>query len=54
MQMKLKKNSIFEFKPEDLDVSLDEKIKKINKIFSEGLKLSKNPLLLFSGGSDSL
>ncbi len=52
--MKSKKNSIFEFKPEDLDLSLDEKINKIDKIFSEGLKLSRNPLLLFSGGSDSL
>ena len=41
MQMKSKKRSIFEFKPEDLDLSLNEKINKINKIFSEGLKLSK-------------
>ncbi len=54
MQMKSKENSIFEFKPKDLELSLDEKISKINKIFFEGLKLSKNPLLLFSGGSDSL
>ena len=52
--MKLKKTSIFEFKPEDLNLPLDLKIKKIEKIFSKGLKLSKNPLLLFSGGSDSL
>jgi 3'-phosphoadenosine 5'-phosphosulfate sulfotransferase (PAPS reductase)/FAD synthetase len=52
--MKSKKNSIFKFNPEDLELSLNKKIKKINEIFSEGLKLSKNPLLLFSGGSDSL
>ncbi len=54
MQMKSKKKSIFEFEPEDLELSLDEKIKKIDEIFFEGLKLVKNPLLLFSGGSDSL
>ncbi len=54
MQMKSKKNSIFEFKPEDLELSLNEKIKKIDEIFFEGLKLVKKPLLLFSGGSDSL
>jgi len=54
MQMTSKKSSIFEFKPEDLELSLDEKIRKINEIFSKGLRLSKNPLLLFSGGSDSL
>jgi len=54
MQMKQKKTSIFEFKPEDLGLPLDEKIGKIDEIFTEGLKLSKKPLLLFSGGSDSL
>jgi 3'-phosphoadenosine 5'-phosphosulfate sulfotransferase (PAPS reductase)/FAD synthetase len=52
--MKLKKTSTYEFKPEHLDWPLSKKIKKIDELFSEALKLSKNPLLLFSGGSDSL
>ncbi len=52
--MKLKKISIYEFRPEHLDWPLSKKIKKIDELFTEALKLSKNPLLLFSGGSDSL
>jgi|TARA_B100001971_G_scaffold113979_1_gene104958 3'-phosphoadenosine 5'-phosphosulfate sulfotransferase (PAPS reductase)/FAD synthetase len=52
--MKLKKTSIFEFKPEHLEESLEDKEKRINNIISESLKNSRNPVLLFSGGSDSL
>lgn len=52
--MKLKNNSPFEFSPEDMNLSLEEKIKKIDYLILESLKLAANPLLLFSGGSDSL
>jgi len=52
--MKLKNNSNFEFFSEDMNLSLEEKIKKIDNIILESLKLAVNPLLLFSGGSDSL
>ncbi|MAG07467.1 hypothetical protein CMI46_01475 [Candidatus Pacearchaeota archaeon] len=52
--MVLKKPLTFEFLPEDMEMSLDNKIKKIDSLIIESLKLSRNPLLLFSGGSDSL
>ena len=54
MQMTSKKTSIFEFSPEDMELPLEKKITKIDEIISESLKLSKNPLVLFSGGSDSI
>jgi len=54
MPIKLKKTSVFEFKPSHLKWDLQKKIRKIDELFSEALKLSRNPLLLFSGGSDSL
>lgn len=52
--MKKKKNSIFEFLEKDIELSLNKKIKKIELIIQSALFLSKNPLLLFSGGKDSL
>ena len=52
--MKSQNRSTFSFSPKDIELSLDKTIEKIDYLISESLKLSRNPLLLFSGGSDSL
>lgn len=52
--MKPKDHSTFEFLPEDMEMPLEDKINKIDELISNSLNLSINPILLFSGGSDSL